>query len=462
MRKMVSPHLKDRKNEKGLILIVVLFVSCCILMLSVPFLFKLGTIQRFQNRSFKSVQAMSLAEAGIDRTLWEINKFGGVGYTAWNQPTPGTFQLALNNFSTPYDNSKLGDIAVTVFPPTANTLTIESDGMADFISSNSVDRKVRVVLVKDYHSIFSYAIYAEWIYMASNAWTDSYNSNYGFYDDQTAQNDGNVATNNTAPDSIVLDSNARIHGSVAAGVGTPMDQLDVVINTAESNTFISGDKMVLIEPFDTNVDPHVSTFIAGLEWKPDLVLPNKGNVVLTESDSGIYDTISLSVNTVLTIQGDVVLYVTGAGGGTGSFSMKSNAEIVIMDENSSLKLIFGKATFHQASNTSVRNLSKIPSKCLIFGTTEFNSEVVGDLVWNSNSEFFGAFVVPHANLDYRSLHDLYGALVTKELDFNSNAAVHYDEALGELSAYKGGIPYWTVKSWHEVVGPPAVVANPGN
>jgi hypothetical protein len=370
--------------------------------------------------------------------------------------------MNLNNFSTPYDNSKLGDILVTVYPPNSETLVIESDGMAKFIKPHSVDRKVRVVMKKDYHSIFSYAIYAEWIFMASNAWTDSYNSNYGFYDDQTPQNDGNVATNNTAVDSIVLESYARIHGSVASGVGTPMDQLDSVINTTASNTVLTGDKMVLIEPFDTNVDPHVSTFIAGLEWKPDLVLANKGVVTLTDSDSGIYDTISLSVNTQLYIQGDVVLYVTGAGGGIGTFEMKSNSEIIIMDENSSLKLIFGKTTFHQASNTSVRNYSKIPSKCLIFGTTEFNSEVVGDLVWNSNTEFYGAFVIPHANLDYRSLHDVYGALVTKRLDFNSNAAVHYDEALGELSAYKGGVPYWTVKSWHEVVGPTPVAINPGN
>ena len=69
MPKSASPNLKDRRNEKGLILLLVLFVSCVILMMSVPFLFKMGTIQRFQNKSFKTVQAMSMAEAGIDRTL---------------------------------------------------------------------------------------------------------------------------------------------------------------------------------------------------------------------------------------------------------------------------------------------------------------------------------------------------------------------------------------------------------
>jgi hypothetical protein len=60
-------------------------------------------------------------------------------------------------------------------------------------------------------------------------------------------------------------------------------------------------------------------------------------------------------------------------------------------------------------------------------------------------------VIPDANLDYRSLHELYGAIVTRRLDFNSNAQIHYDEALGKVESFKGGVPYWTIKSWNQII-----------
>ena len=69
--------------------------------------------------------------------------------------------------------------------------------------------------------------------------------------------------------------------------------------------------------------------------------------------------------------------------------------------------------------------------------------------WNSNTDLYGAIAVPEASLHYDSNHDLYGSLVCDYLDFDANADIHYDEALGKLDWIKGGIPGYEVKSWQE-------------
>jgi hypothetical protein len=90
-------------------------------------------------------------------------------------------------------------------------------------------------------------------------------------------------------------------------------------------------------------------------------------------------------------------------------------------------------------------LTKNPSKLLILGTDLFT----GEMVWNASSDLYGAIYVPRAGVHYDSISDLYGGVVCKELDIAANARIHYDEALKEVSAFKGGVPDRFVKSWQQ-------------
>ncbi len=55
-------------------------------------------------------------------------------------------------------------------------------------------------------------------------------------------------------------------------------------------------------------------------------------------------------------------------------------------------------------------------------------------------------------MNYNSEADFYGAISGKYVDINSDAELHYDEALGKHKVYTGTtLDTYIVKSWQEVV-----------
>jgi len=390
--------------------------------------------------------ASNLAEAGIERSIWEMNEPGG-----WISPwvvEDDSRSFTLDNFSSSYENA-IGDIVITIELPVEQPCFIKATGIVPFLDSADIEKTVQVDLNRNYDSVFDFAIFGEeGIYMNSGAETDSYNSDLGPYEDQEKGTNGHVGTNNTADNSIVLESNAEIYGNVAAGAGVPQEQLDDVINSSAPNTLITGEKYSIKEPFDATPEILPESITAGLEYKGDFSTHVQERVVLTESDSGIYSSFNLNENSTVTIEGNATLFIQGEDGEVGEFSMGHNTSIEIADDgDSSLNLVLGKTTFVQQSNSSINNLSQIPSKLLILGTSEFNTETVGEMHWNSNTELYGAIFAPEIDIYYDSNHDLYGSVICNQIVFNANTAVHYDEALGEVDTILGGVPQYAVIYW---------------
>jgi Tfp pilus assembly protein PilX len=135
MRERNMTFLKKKPKEKGSILIIVLLVGVVLLLLTTPFLLKLGTTQRMTVKSFKEVQALSLAESGVESTIWELNH-GDI--TSW----PGdsnTRTLTLSNFQ--HAAGKIvGDINLTVQDPTSMNPVVTSMGRVKFINNADVER----------------------------------------------------------------------------------------------------------------------------------------------------------------------------------------------------------------------------------------------------------------------------------------------------------------------------------
>jgi hypothetical protein len=108
--------------------------------------------------------------------------------------------------------------------------------------------------------------------------------------------------------------------------------------------------------------------------------------------------------------------------------------------------IYLGGSFDQRSNTSINNLSEDPTKLMIFGTDSFT----GEMEWNSNSDFWGAVYVPKADVRFRSNTDFYGSIIGKSFDLDSNARIHYDEALAKLNIEVDSEEiFYKVKSWQE-------------
>ena len=73
MRKALRMHKKGLTREKGAVLIIALLVGLAMLIMTSPFLFKHSNQFRNTEKSNRELSAFNMAEAGVERALWEEN-----------------------------------------------------------------------------------------------------------------------------------------------------------------------------------------------------------------------------------------------------------------------------------------------------------------------------------------------------------------------------------------------------
>ena len=221
-----------------MILAVATIVVIAMLIMATPFLFKMSMQARTTEKSNRSLSAFNLAEAGIDRALWEMNQPYGVtgGIVAVDETGNGTI-VPTNEVV----GDRTGTIQGTITTNLAvepNVRTIVATGGIPHIAGQPVTRTVSVNLEKYFKSIWDYGIFAdEGIWTKTNFRTFSFNSNYGAYGATKPGGglnkgmDGHAGTNATGDQSIEIQqgSSSYIHGNLASGVGTePADLQDVI------------------------------------------------------------------------------------------------------------------------------------------------------------------------------------------------------------------------------------------
>jgi len=426
MREKKGSNYKKAYKEQGYILVIGTLVSAVLLIFSLPFIFQLSSEYRLTEKSYKSLSVLSLAEAGVERAIWELNH-GDI--TTWEGDS-NVRTMTISSIQAA-GGDVVGDIEIRVEDLSEDNPVVESTGSVQFTGSLTIDRTTRVVLEgSGSPSLFNYGVFGEEeIVLRSNAIIDSYDSRDGLYGGENTKSNGHTGTNSTSVGGIYLYSNAEIHGDALSGPESDPEEVIVM----RSNTLISGNKQALS---DLEELPSVSS-------PEDLLF--RGSYTLsgqdTISQSGEYTSFVLNSNSKVTINADVILYITG------DFTMSSNSTLEIA-EGVSVSIYFG-GSFEQSSNTEINNLSKDPTKFLMYGTDSLN----GDVVWNSNTAFWGGIYVPRANVNYNSNFDLCGSVIAKSVNLRSNAEIHYDEALGELDTGIGGPSTYTVKSWQEKLSP---------
>jgi hypothetical protein len=417
-----------RKKEQGSVLLIGLFFLTFLLLLAFPLLFQMSNENKSADRSYKSTAAISLAEAGIERTIWELNH-GDI--TTWSGG--GSVRtLDISSFPTS-DGNVMGDIEIQVDDLVGDFPVVESTGKMPYMGSLTVDKTARVVLERRDVSVslFDYGVFGdEGMELASNAQIDSYDSGNGNYDPGNPGTNGHVGTNATHLGCIFLNANAVIYGSAATGPESIPE--DIIITQPVS--IITGDQQPLPDPKElpTIIPPE------GLTFRGDYILDNGSNGTL--SDSGEYTNFRISNSSTVTVTSEVILYITG------EFSMVSNTQLLIA-ENASATLYLG-GSFVQESNTQINNLSMDPCSFMLFVLDSFT----GDMEWNSNSDFWGAVYSPKTNVIYNSNANFYGSVIGKYVDITSQANIHYDEALASLEIVPGSLgSFYTVMSWQEKI-----------
>jgi hypothetical protein len=410
-------------KEKGAALFFSLLIGVVMVGLALPFLFKMNSQFHITEKSYKSLSALNLAEAGVERAIWELN-FGDIltwsGNLLERNLTLASVQTA--------QGFVIGSIDITVVNPASDFPLVMSRGTVPWRGDLSIEKSLCVSLVHGTESYFNFGIFGdEGFDIHGNAYTDSYNSDLGAYDPNNAGDSGDVGTNATNQWDVVLLNNTVVNGDATTGYGSDPDYVIKLKNSAE----ILGEMKTLTE-------------VKLLPAYPEPFLTERGVFSLgnnaapvTITESGTYTGFTMGSGTKVTISGDVTLYVDG------DFTMNSNSILEILP-GSSLELVLGNGTFTQESNTQVNNLTEDPKNLAIMGTAEFK-----EMIWRANTEFWGVIYVPEATVDYASNGDLYGSIVADYLSMSSNTGIHYDESLRTWDKYVAPTNTLIMRYWQE-------------
>ncbi|MFQ6068947.1 MAG: hypothetical protein ACE5LC_00315 [Candidatus Aminicenantales bacterium] len=402
-----AKEVKMRHREQGSILVAGIIVLASMVILILPFIFHKSSQLRLTEKSYRSYAALSLAEAGVERAIWELN-FGDIstweGNDTLRTKSISSFQAA--------DGDVIGDINISVYNPTATNPVVEASGSVSLSGAQKVVKTIRVELEQDGSPLFDCGVFAD----------------SGVTVDSNVIIQGNIGTNGTAPNSIYLRSNSQVLGDAICGPGGDPESAIYLSGSAS----ISGEKRAASEVKEfPSVEVPTGLPFQGSFYK------TSGTTVISED--GEYSSFILDSNAIVEISGDVTLYVTG------EFSLLSNAQLQIQ-QGSSLT-VYLDAPLNLSSNCEVNTSLQDATKLAFYGT----DNVTGLIELNSNATIYGAVYMPNADLVLSSNIGLVGAIYGKSIELNSNVTVVFDEGLGGLSgpAGGGGTGSYVVKSWQE-------------
>jgi hypothetical protein len=176
---------KDR--ERGGVLVIAVIVILAMLIMAIPFLFKLSGQWRSTERSSHSLAALNLAEAGVERTMYYLNPYS----PPLNDPesivwtNSGANLVGFINDVKSTNAQVIGDVNLLLGPPYGTApprRDLDSTGVVPFIADRPVDRSVRVIMEQVYNSIFDVGFFVDdYFYVRNSFFLDAYDSSDGAY-----------------------------------------------------------------------------------------------------------------------------------------------------------------------------------------------------------------------------------------------------------------------------------------
>ncbi|OGE00244.1 hypothetical protein A3J17_03855 [Candidatus Curtissbacteria bacterium RIFCSPLOWO2_02_FULL_40_11] len=380
----------QRKQKGGFVLLLGIIVITAIVILSASQFERVANFVRFGNNKVLQGQAISLAEAGVDYALWQLNENAGDWYDSDGEVNVGTS----------------GTFFVTVTDATANIKNVVATG---YIPNSINPRKqitVKTQVVIDNQTIaFNYAAQTDLggVEMYSNAVVN-----------------GNVYTNGN----ITGFSNSRINGEAWA-----------------AGTISSPDPTITVPPPHPNqATKDLPTFVAQY-WKDAANINNDPYIGNLEYNSGSHNlgprkiegNLTLNSNSWVTLQGPVHV--------TGNFAMNSNTRLYL-DESfgTTGTVVIVDGTIQLNSNAEVFSTSATPKGYIILASTSTSSTAIE---LNSNAKA-GVLYALSGTLQINSNGTIV-AMAANKLVLNSNATLTYDEGLASAQFSGGPGGSWQIR-----------------
>ncbi len=286
---------------------------------------------------------------------------------------------------------------------------------------NNVGSRLELVLREVTDSQYIWAAFGdEGLSMDSNAQIDSYNSNLGSYDSQDvngngsssyALENGNVGSNQN----VSADSNVKVHGDATPGPGGTA--------TITGNAVVSGSTAPSADLVDM---PEIDL--------PSL--PSLGDMLFNDYGTGPFESYIPSGSWHFgdtRVTADELVIVGPATVVFDSFEMRANSGVTV-DASGGPVDIYVIGDFVMNSNTHFASDTQTPSDLALHLLSDnvINPQLDVDLDYvdfESNAKLYGTIYAPNAAIEINSNFELFGSLVARRVHLDSNAKVHFDEAL---------------------------------
>jgi len=400
---MRKPLKIMRLKRTGSAIILAMF-AVLILFITGVGLFRIGLNSRvYAMRTAEDIKARCAADAGLAQSIYEMNLRLSQG-TLDDDALPFVSDAQLEGSDTyfSYTVTKNG-----------SEYLIQATGSAGF-----AQRTVRTSLAIE-GTTLDYAIFGdESISLKNSALVDWYNND---------PEDGNlkVGTNSTQNGKVSLKNSSKIKGDCFVGVGGNPDDIIELKNSAE----ITGNTGALTQEntlASVTVPSSLTSLPSGGTISINTTLP-AGSYKYTEVDLGNSKT--------LTINGDVVLYVTD------DFTL-GNSSAVNINADSSLT-VYIEGDFEAKNSSSLNNTTQIPSNLLMYYLDSCTS-----VDFKNSSNFYGVIYAPNADVVFHNSVDIYGALASKTVDIKNSARIHYDANLRDTELDIGADRF-VINRWSE-------------
>jgi hypothetical protein len=402
-------------DERGSALTMMTFSVAAMIALSAALLITAAGDSREERGAREGMHARYVAQAGLSQAMYQLSRgqSGQVGTaTAPQSFGRSRFWVTATNLAT-------------------DLIQLRSTGVDDRRGACS-----ELVVRSVPNTIYRFGAFGrENLHLDSNTRVDSYNSNNGTYasqatnlsgSNQYANPNGDVGSNGD----VELDQNANVWGDSFAGPGHS--------TTILGNASVSGSITPAPDPMELPVInvPSYANYGALTVNSNSMTLP-PGNRA--------YTTLRINTSKTLNVTGPASIVIN-------SLELRSGAQLIVDATGGPVEL-FVIDNFIMNSNAAIYSTSLRPNdvKLNLLSDNVINPDVTVQLDvidFDSNSNIHGIVYAPNAEVIIDSNFELFGSLVARRVDLDSNVRIHFDEAL--LTATSTGVPRFETVCWRDV------------
>lgn len=411
MNESIVKRAGRRRRGSALMAIVVLVIGLAAVSLT---LVSMVSGSGKEQRSVRDdLSSLYVSEAGIAEAVFDLAK-GGTGRLG-DENVPVNLGTGASYYVEAVDNA--GEVMLTA--------TGSDRGM-----TSRVEAIVKAVAAGGW----TWAAFGDQsMTMDSNARVDSYDSRNGTYASQAVNGSGSSQYANSNGDigsngNVSMDSNTKVWGAARPG---PTGSTNIL-----GKAVVTGSTVPMLSPIPM----------------PALTIPtiaSSGSLTVSGAQTLVGD----HRFTDLEIDGTVQLSITGpASIVIDNFTLNSNSSVIV-DATSGPVEFFVLDDFVMSSNTLIRSTTFNPADVTINlesdNILDPNLNVdLDEIDFNSNAQLYGTVYAPNASVEINSNFELFGGIMAKRMHLDSNARIHYDEALGAGSI--GTRPQFEILCWRVV------------